>query len=215
MLMKIETLRKRAGREEVDYSFMMSALSRYACPREKISAWLKSGELIRVKKGLYVFGESAALHPYSKEVLANLIYGPSAISLTYALGFYGLIPERVESVTSITSNRYKFFNTAVGDFIYYYLPARQYTVGIVQATLLPDQPFLISTPEKALCDQLYFIDKRVALQHGDDMEKYLFHHLRIDENLLLKFKLKYLQEINHVYQDARIRLLMHYLKKRK
>lgn len=49
--MNIEQLRKLAGREEIDYPFLMSALSNYAWPREKISNWLKSGELIRVKKG--------------------------------------------------------------------------------------------------------------------------------------------------------------------
>ena len=61
------------------------------------------------KKGLYIFGKSVALQPYSKEVLANLIYGPSAISLSYALSYYGLIPERVHIVTSITNNRIKTF----------------------------------------------------------------------------------------------------------
>ena len=40
--------------------------------------------------------------PLSREVLANLIYGPSYISLEYGLQHYGLIPERVEIVTSVT-----------------------------------------------------------------------------------------------------------------
>lgn len=93
--MNIEMVRKLAEREEIDYQFLLSTLSEYARPRDKISEWLKSGDLIRVKKGLYVFGEHIALTPYSHEILANLIYGPSAISLSYALAFYGLIPERV------------------------------------------------------------------------------------------------------------------------
>lgn len=77
--MNIEKLRKKAGREEIDYQFLLPLLAKYAYPRDKISSWLKAGDLIRVKKGLYVFGKDAALHPYSKEVLANLIYGPSAM----------------------------------------------------------------------------------------------------------------------------------------
>ncbi len=51
--MQIATLRKLAGREEIDCQFIMSTLDKeYARPREKVSAWLKSRELIRVKKGL-------------------------------------------------------------------------------------------------------------------------------------------------------------------
>jgi len=73
-------------------------------PRDKISDLLKKGTIIRVKKGLYVFGEDNRKKPYSKEILANLIYGPSYISLDYALQYHGLIPERVEAVTSVTKN---------------------------------------------------------------------------------------------------------------
>ncbi|MEM1244661.1 MAG: hypothetical protein AAGG80_07595, partial [Pseudomonadota bacterium] len=119
--MNIETLRKLAGKEEIDYQFIVSALAGYARPRDKISNWLKSGQLIRVKKGLYIFGKSVALQPYSKEVLANLIYGPSAISLTYALSYYGLIPERVDVITSVTNKRHKSFATCIGEFSYYAL----------------------------------------------------------------------------------------------
>ena len=114
--MKIEILRKLANREEIDYLFLVSALKHYARPREKISQWLKSGDLIRVKKGLYIFAGEAKESLYSLEVLANLIYGPSAISLSYALAFYGMIPERVSTITSITPKRCKKFGTPVGLF---------------------------------------------------------------------------------------------------
>ena len=54
--------------------------------------------------------------PISTEILANLIYGPSSISLDYALYYYGLIPEHVRVVTSITPQRNKIFNTPIGQF---------------------------------------------------------------------------------------------------
>lgn len=213
--MKIEILRKLAGREEIDYSFIMSALRDYSSPRDKISAWLKSGELIRVKKGLYVFGQNVALQPYSKEVLANLIYGPSAISLTYALSYYGLIPEKVTMITSITNNRAKFFTTPIGDFKYYYLHPNKYTVGITLNTIIKQQNFSIASPEKALCDQIYLIDKNYIFNKIADMEKYLLHFLRIDETLLAKFKLIHLNEICHTYNYSPLFLLYNYIKKRK
>lgn len=213
--MNLETLRKHAGREEIDYQFLLSELKDYTNPRSKISAWLKTGALISIKKGLYIFGEAHALQPYSKEVLANLIYGPSAISLTYALSFYGLIPERVETLTSITNNRNKFFATCIGNFQYYYLHPKKYAVGIVLNTANNHQNILIASPEKALCDQIYLIDKDISLCNNDDLEKYLLHDLRIDNNLLLKFRLKYLQEICCIYGDPRLLLLHGYIKNKK
>ncbi|HJZ23052.1 MAG TPA: hypothetical protein VJ201_01210 [Candidatus Babeliales bacterium] len=214
-MMQIEELRKIAGREEIDYQFIMSALNKeYARPREKISAWLKSRELIRVKKGLYIFGETVALQPYSKEVLANLIYGPSAISLTYALSYYGIIPERVDTITSITNNRYRSFATCIGEFKYYYLNSQKYTVGIILNSIVTSQQFLIATPEKALCDQIHIIDKDYPLNNTDDLEKYLFHYLRGDERLLSKFKFKKLQELSSCYNDRRLSLLCGYIKSR-
>lgn len=213
--MQIETLRKLAGREEIDYGFILSALKDYAKPRNKISAWLKNKELMRIKKGLYIFGENSALQPYSKEVLANLIYGPSAISLLYALNYYGLTPERVNVITSITNNRLKSFSTNIGVFQYYYLNPEKYSVGITLNQLLAQHAFLIASPEKALADQIHIADKHIELKNVDDMEKYLLHDLRIDERELLKFKLSHLEEISNHYHDERIVLLKKYIRMRK
>ena len=211
--MNIETLRKAAGREEIDYPFLMSALSDYSRPRDKISVWLKSGELVRVKKGLYVFGKEAALSPFSHEILANLIYGPSAISLSYALSFYGLIPERIPSITSVTHKRRKEFITPVGRFVYFYLPAQKYSVGIRLESTSAGQQFLISTPEKALCDQIYLIDKKIKLNTPNDIESYLFHDLRLDEEGLKNFSVAQLSAINESYQQKKINLLIQFIKK--
>ena len=79
--MNIYQLRQAAGREEIDYAFLLSQLREYREPRKKIQAWLENGDLIRVKKGLYIFGPKVTRRPFCQEWLANLIYGPSAISL--------------------------------------------------------------------------------------------------------------------------------------
>jgi len=213
--MEISALRKLAGKEEIDYSFIISALKEYAHPREKISSWLKSGKLIRVKKGLYVFGDAVAHHLYSKEVLANLIYGPSAISLIYALYYYGLVPEKVEVITSITNKRIKSFATGVGNFQYYYLHPKKYAVGIELNSQISHQSFLIASPEKSLCDQIHIIDSDYSLRCLQHVEQYLFHFLRIDETLLLKFRLIRLKEICDIYRDGRLFLLYDYIKNRK
>lgn len=136
-------------------------------------------------------------------MLANQLYGLSAISLTYALSYYGLIPERVTTLTSITNKRRKFFQTLIGIFnYYYYLYLEKYAVGIELHSFIKQQSFLIASPEKSLCDQIYLFDKDYPLNNKKEMENYLFHNLRIDEKLLRKFSLKNLHEVITYYKDG-------------
>lgn len=205
--MHIEALRKLAGREEIDYQFLLSALKEYRYPRDKISEWLSAGHLIRVKKGLYVFGKNAALQPYSQEILANLIYGPSAISLAYALSFHGLIPERVSVITSVTNKRQKEFSTPVGHFRYYYLNPIKYSIGIELSLTTSNQYFLIASAEKALSDQICIIDNKLKLKTLKDMKSYLFHDLRIDEEIFSELKTDNLLQLSVSYHSQKIALL--------
>jgi hypothetical protein len=210
--MNIANLRKLIGREEIDYQLLLSALSDYASPRDKITSWLKSGELVRVKKGLYIFGKEASLTPFSPEVLANLIYGPSAISLNYALSFYGFIPERTTTITSITNKRDKAFTTPIGEFTYRYLSPKKYAVGIELFDSNKESPFLIASPEKALCDHIHLTDKKIKLTSSLDIEHYLLNDLRISEDALGQFRLKELAEITNAYQDKRLNALERFIK---
>src|SRR5581483_4675035 len=86
----------------LDYQFVMHMLRRYSSPRAKLSRLLKSEALIHIKKGLYLLGQEFRREPYLPEQIANLMYGPSYVSLEWALRKYGLIPEHVEAVTSVT-----------------------------------------------------------------------------------------------------------------
>jgi len=210
--MKLEEIYKTVNRKEVDYQLLISNLKDYARPREKISSWLKSGDLIRVKKGLYIFGDKISQKPYSPELLANLIYGPSAISMQYALSFYGLIPERVIDITCITNKRNKLFNTPVGTFIYRYLNPKIYPIEITLFNY--DQTnFFIAAPEKALCDHLYLNDRKVLFTNLNEVEAYLFNDLRIDPTELKKFQLNKLTHISNVYNSKNLKLLTMFIKK--
>jgi hypothetical protein len=169
-------IRNRIQREEFDYQTLLSALSAYASPRDRITALLRSGVVIRVKKGLYIFGDDYRRHPYCKELLANLIYGPSMVSLDSALAYHGLIPERVETVTSVTSGRARRFETPVGLFIY--RPTPCCSVGIDRAGE-GDSHFLIACPERALADRIR--DERgFAVRTQREMNRYLFENLRME-----------------------------------
>lgn len=196
-------LRRSIGREEFDHPLLCSALSRYRAIDQKINELLKSKAILRVKKGLYVFGSESRQHPVCKESLANLIYGPSYISMEYALAFHGLIPERVETVTSVTPKRDKTFDTPLGRFTYRYLNPRKYPHGIQQHWIDRQHPILIATPTKALCDYVSLNDIP-TISHPEDAELFLEEDLRIPKQSWDRFDLKELLRLNRYFKSPSI-----------
>jgi len=203
-------LRKLVPFEEFDYQTLLHALGRYTRPRDKITDLLRKGIIIRVKKGLYVFGKDYRKSPYSREVLANLIYGPSYISLEYGLQFHGLIPERVETVTSVTFGRSRKFFTPVGLFSYRMIPLRAFRTGMDRVEVGDGRTFLIAVPEKALADKVH-ADRGVALRTRKELEAYLFENLRIDIQMLRQFNLNRLNEYVESYRSAKISRLSQFI----
>ncbi len=161
---------------ELDYQTLMQALSGYKYPRDRVTTLLRSGELVRVKKGLYVTNDSRDW--YSREVLANLVYGPSYVSLEYALRYYGLIPEAVETVTSVTTQRRKLYDTPLGRFEYEHLPVWAYAPAVHYKAVDARRGFLIAAPEKALIDTLAV---RTPGLKPEEIGPHLFDNLRVDE----------------------------------
>lgn len=208
-------LRQLAPREEVDYLFLQGALSpEYSQVRDKISRLIADGSLIRVKKGLYVFGPEVSRGPYRLETLANLIYGPSYLSLEWALSHYGLIPERVTELTSVTCKRDKVFDTPVGRFTYRFLHPRKYPAGVDRREVDRGHPVLMATPEKALADRLALVDKDLELESAADVGDYLTTHLRIDPSDLLGLNSQRLSEIATAYRNPKVTRLLEFVKER-
>jgi predicted transcriptional regulator of viral defense system len=206
-IMKI--LRKRAKTEEIDFLFIMNCLSSYKSPRDKLTKLLKSKQLIRVKKGIYIFGEEYRNRPYSLEILANLLYGPSYISFEYALSYYNLIPEKVVRITNACSKRIKHFKTPIGDFVYYYIPPKKYSVGIKLESIDANSYFLIATKEKALADLLARIK---TFDNKNDLIEYLTQSMRINLEDLQKFNTSLLEEISKNYKNKNVKLLCQIMK---
>lgn len=127
---KITTLRKQISEDIFDYQTLMLQLGGYGSPRDRISRLIASGEIIRIKKGLYIFEEVYRRKPLSSMYLANILYGPSYVSLDYALSHYGLIPERVMEVTSVTPERSKGYQTPLGNFSYRHIPLKCFSSGM-------------------------------------------------------------------------------------
>ncbi len=205
-------IRSRIQTEIFDYQTLTEALKDLSSPRDKITRLLREGVVVRVKKGLYVFGDKYRRNPYSKELLANLVYGPSYVSLDYALAYHGLIPERVEALTSVTPSRSRRFSTPVGLFIYRQIPARAYEVGMVRVEGEHGQAFLIASPEKALADKIVSVRGAPVANIGV-MGRFLEEDLRIDAGALRSLSAEKINEFAGRYRSLRLRRLSGYLRR--
>lgn len=193
--------------EEIDYNYLKSFLSEYKNIRVKINDMLKKKEIIRIKKGLYVLGEPYSESLFHKETLSNLIYGPSYISLEYAMSFYGMIPEKIQTVTAVTNKRNKVFDTPAGRFSYRYIHPSLYPEGIDLIKLDEMHNILIASREKALADMLYFADK---FKNVDELKNYLSDSLRIEESELRKLSINNVKRLAKIY-GGNILILQKYL----
>lgn len=196
---------------EFDYNILLSHLAGLKSPRARITSLLKNSEIIRVKKGLYVLGAEYE-KPFSHEILANLIYGPSYISLEFALSHYGLIPDRVKTITSITSKRNKVFKTPLGDFTYSYLPKRLYSIGLRRVQIDSKRGYIIASQEKAIIDLLHRFNR---LDNEEQLDEYLVSGLRIEKNDLRNLNINSISEMTKLYKSKNIRLFNSLIKKLK
>ncbi len=191
-----------------DYSCLMWLLRSYRSPRDKVSLMLRNGEIVRIKKGLYILAPEYG-GEVDVKIIANLMYGPSYISLDFALQYWGLIPERVEVVTSITSKRNKFYNTPVGSFSYKYLHKSKFSHGVLwKRAPAPSRlgrdaetGFFIASKEKAICDKLASVKEIVK---ETDVKDYLDSDLRVDVEMISDLNSRLLSRIEQAYRKKSI-----------
>ena len=72
---------------EIDYQALMAQLPLSSHPRRKLQELERKGYLIRLKKGFYVFPKDFIGKDYSPQIVANMLYGPSYVSLQTALSY--------------------------------------------------------------------------------------------------------------------------------
>jgi hypothetical protein len=183
----IVTIRKLIQQDVFDYQTLIATLHDYSSPRDKISRLIDGGDIIRIKKGLYIFGEDLRKRPMSKMYLANLLYGPSYVSLEYALQHYSLIPERVNEVTSVTPGRSKSYRTPIGYFSYRHIPLSCFAAGMDIITDEHGTSCLIAAPEAALADKIH-IGPPFRSRKG--LELYLLEDLRIHPSDLARISIE-------------------------
>jgi len=198
--------RKKIPFEEVDTATLRQALSHYASPDNKISAMVRSGEIIRVRKGLYAVAPALRQSPLSLEILANRAYGPSYLSLEYALSWYSMIPERVTELTSVCLGRSRSFSTPVGVFSYMSVRKETYSDGFDMIDLPDGRSFLMAAREKALVDMIA-LRRSISLRSLKDIKERLTQDLRIDEETLLSLDVKLVEHYSALYGTIKTNML--------
>jgi hypothetical protein len=171
--------------QPITKQLLLDMLKEYKRPHDKIDELVKQQMLIQVKRGLYIAGPKLNIASPEPFLIANHLYGPSYISLDTALSHWGLIPERVYEISSITTNNSKTYKTAVGRFSYRNMPLPYYSFGIKQVQLTSKQTVLMASQEKALCDKI-ITTSGILLRSVKQTMEILIDDFRIDEGPLRK-----------------------------
>jgi predicted transcriptional regulator of viral defense system len=158
-----------------------------------------AGEVLRVRRGLFVLAAKFRRSPIDSFNLAQFICGPSYISLESALAHCGWIPEGVYAITSVSGGRSRTFRTPLGVFTYTRVTQSPLFAGVRRETDAGGGSFLIADPLKALADYVY--------AHRRDWTGLdpLVGSLRIDEGDLATLTAESFDRIEGVHHSARVR----------
>lgn len=128
------------------------------------------GEVKRLKRSTFMLSGSTI----DELSVANQLYPQSYVSLETALNYYGITPDIVAQVTSVTPITSKLIHTQQGVFSYSKIDRKLYFGFKLLSTSLPNQFIRIAQPEKALLDYIYI--RRLS--------KLNFNEQRIDFSVL-------------------------------
>ena len=173
----------------------------YANPLDKIKRDTDKGLLFRVTKGIYETDSHT-----DPCLLASCIQPLSYLSFDWALSYYGLIPERVVSVTSATfkNRKNKTFENYFGRYKYTDIPPKAYPDGV---TYLERGEYMvkIATKEKAICDSLC---KWRVVKSIKDLKELLFIDKRVDEEEFSSCDFKLMKRLAALYNKTNLKLLI-------
>lgn len=143
--------------------------------RNQLYRWMKSGKCLPLRRGFYMLAR-----PYQKEApnlaqLANFLYKPSYLSGTWALSFYGLIPEKVVLYTSVTTRSPSRFENDLG--IFDYRNVKKEAFFGYRPTKIESKKVFLATPEKALLDYWH--------HHSRDWSKTRMEEMRFQNSEII------------------------------
>ena len=171
--------------------------------RNNLVRWTSQGLLVRLRQGYYTFPEYLSKADYSF-YFANRIYRPSYVSLHSALAFYGIIPEAVTQITSVTSLKTASFSNYAGIFTYRSI-REDLMFGYLTRPISDGHNILFATPEKAILDLLYLYP---FYNNPREMTELRFDDYFMSEELNRDLLQEYSSRIKNKALDRRIKLLM-------
>lgn len=160
---------------------LRAALSGYKNPSKKVERLAATGEILRLRRDLYVGVGGGPINTY---LAANYIVSPSYVSGLTALSYYGIIPEFVCDVISMTTKKAVTHVNYFGEFCYHLCPRDYYSIGI-HTEYNNGNPFVMAGVEKALCDHI-FITPKLNLRFKRDVLLWLEEDMRMDMDELAK-----------------------------
>ncbi|MFA6405039.1 MAG: hypothetical protein WCW03_03505 [Candidatus Paceibacterota bacterium] len=173
--------------------------------KQRLSEWQKKDYVKKICKGFYIFSDLQINEP-TLFTIANRVYEPSYISLEMALSIYGLIPEAVYGVTSVTSQRTKNMKTPVGDFIYRHVqPELMFGYELREYS---GHHYQIAEIEKAVLDYLYFNSK---VSDDESFEGMRFNTSELKEKLNIEKFNKYLEAFHNKSLARRAKKFLTYI----
>ena len=172
----------------VQTSAIASLYPNITSANRKVASLEREGRIIRLKRGMYVVNPNESGKLLSLGLIGNVLYGPSYVSMLTALREYGLIPERVEVIESMTTHLTISFENPVGRFEYHHCAKDYYSIGITQREE-EEVTYLIATPEKALCDYIV-CTPRLPLRFIKDTYIFLEEDLRLDMDAFMEMNVE-------------------------
>lgn len=173
-------------------------MASYASPAHLLMRLVAHGEFIRLRRGLY-----ADTQRIDHFLIANRLVSPSYVSFETALAHYGMIPERVEAIMSVTTHRGTKFSTPVGLFQFH-----NQKVEIFSSSYLVESKdgysIRIATKEKALLDTIARMRVPATMMTVDEARRLVVEDLRIDESLLKTLSVRELRRLAPLYTSRAV-----------
>jgi hypothetical protein len=179
--------------------------------RNSLTRWTHKHLLIKLRQGWYAFPQMLQCPDFSRFVACR-IYRPSYISSQMALSIYGMIPEAVTSITSVTTLKTMRFENEFGQYSYQNIKPSLFfgykpviLPAVTPSLNAPKQTWFLAEPEKALLDFLYlysFYDDETSLANLRLDESYMTDELNIDRLM------EYSQRIGSKALSHRIKTLL-------
>lgn len=173
--------------------------------KQRLSEWQKKGYLKKVAKGHYIFSD-LEINESVLFIIANKIFEPSYISLEMALSYYGLIPESVYSITSVTSRKTYKFASSIGHFSYRRIkPELMFGYNLVK---YQNHNFKMAEIEKAILDYFHINSK---LKTEEEFEELRINKDAFQEKVDMKKFSEYLVQFNSKALEKRVNLFIKYI----